>query len=221
MQRIVLTVILVAAVAGPAGLARAQVLEVPRSTEPAFWGSLGAGLYEVHDVEDGRTQSVWRFGDGLQFRATGDITIRNGTTIGALVGYARLPLVYSGAATGAGSCAGCDAHADVWSAMLLFHLGGNDGFHQVIDVAAGVTRYANFEADASGEQLTPEGDTDLALSIGYGFGYALTPRFAVELVQDFAITLHQDEGLRGDAGRVGQQRTTRLGVRYGLGTRGN
>lgn len=201
-------------------VAVAQLLEVQRSTEPVVWTSLSAGFFQAQTVEDGRTSSIWEFGTGLQYRGSLEYALERGASVGAVVSYARLPLTYfstSGTIT-PGCGAGCDAHADLWSIMGVFHIGGGAGFHQVIDLAIGVTRYANFEADDGGT-LPPEQDTDLALAVGYGFGYTLGDRLQVMLVQDFAVSLHQGEGLSGGTSRTPQQRTTRLGVRYGLGSR--
>ena len=202
--------------------AQGQVFEVRRTREPLVWTSLSAGLYEAQSVTDGRTGSVWAFGGGLQYRATIEAPMQRGASAGAVVTYSRMPLTYhdGGALPVTSTCAPrCDAHADLMSIMALFRIGGGDGFHQVIDLAAGILRYANFEADATAERLPPRQDTDLALAIGYGFGYAISPRLHVVLVQDFSLTLHQDEGLSGDASRMQQQRTTRLGLRYGAGSR--
>lgn len=200
----------------------AQVFEVRRTSEPMLWTSLSAGFHEAQSVVDGRTQSVWGFGGGLQYRATVEVPMQRGASAGALVTYSRMPLTYhnqSGIPIGTACAQRCDAHADLWSLMGLFRIGGGDGFHQVIDLAVGVVRYANFEVDATGDRLPPEQDTDMALTIGYGFGYAFSQRFHVMLVQDFSVAMHQSEGLSGDASRMQQQRTTRIGVRYGAGSR--
>lgn len=215
--------LLLALSATPAG---AQIIRMPAGRDPAVWVSGAAGLFQAQGVEDGRTGTAWAFGDGFQLRGALEWGMRNESSFGVTGSWARLPLRYIDRGTlGApgipASCStGCDAHATVWSLAGSFHAGGGQGFHQVIEITAGVIGYSAFEADDGGAELPPlGGDRDVALSLGYGFGFPLGPRLHVTLVQDFGISLHQDEGLSGGQSRTQQQRTTRLGVRYGLGTR--
>ena len=219
----VLAVLIALAVAAP--LADAQVIQVPRrSSAPVVWGSLSAGFYQFdRDIVDGRTESVWRFGSALQYRGSAEFDVGNSGAFGLAVGYADAPLTYfqtSATATTADCLTRCDAHAQVWTVMGTFHMGGGVGFHQIIDISAGTTIYRDFRSDELGSPLGPESpDKDLSLSIGYGFGWGFGPRLQLMLVQDAAFTMHQRDGLSGGDNSSSQQYTTRLGARVGLGTK--
>ena len=208
----------------PAAAAGAQVVRLPqRSREPALWASLSAGYLQMNSVWDGRTSSIWGFGDGVQGRASLEYAIGSGSSLGVVGSLARLPLRFaegvssSGGVTSATSVS--DAHADVRSLHLGFHAGGGTGFHQVIQVSLGVTNFANFRRDDDDAKLGPSGDTDFSFAVGYGFGYSLGARLHVFVVQDYASSIHQDDNLPNDARRSTTQYTTRLGVRAGIGNR--
>jgi len=211
-----------AVLAGPAG---AQIIRVPQRSDPLVWTSAGVALFQTQSVVDGRTNGVWDL-DGssaAQYRASIEMPIANQSTIGIVGTYARVPFEYrlrsADAPPAEGACARCDAHLDVTSVALAFHAGGGLGLHQVIEAQAGVTRYSNLRADGGGALPPTSGDTDLSFAFGYGFGYAVSPRFQITLVQDFGFALHQRDGLGGGERSTVQQRMTRLGVRYGLGSR--
>ncbi|HET7458386.1 MAG TPA: outer membrane beta-barrel protein [Gemmatimonadaceae bacterium] len=205
--------------------ADAQILRVPKHTsEPAVWVGLGIGYYQMNAVADGRTETGWRFGSGVQYRGSLEYAISHGSSIGVAGTYAHLPLRYvflsDAAAAPYGGVASLDAHADVTSLMATFHSGGGEGFHYLLDFGAGVTRFAKFTADGSGNApLAPTGDTDFSFSIGTGFGYS--PRKTMELfiVQDYGNAIHQRDGLSNDARTNNQQLTTRIGARFGAGAR--
>ena len=207
-----------------APLAHAQIMRVPqRSSEPVVWGSLSAGFYQFgNDIHDGRTASVWRFGSAVQYRGSAELDVGNGGAVGMAVGYANAPLTYfrTSAGTGSDCVTACDAHAQVWTVMGTFHMGGGIGFHQIIDLSAGTTIYRDFRADGSNAQIGPESpDKDLSISVGYGFGWGFSNRLQVMLVQDAAYTMHQRDGVSGSQSSNSQQFTTRLGARFGLGSR--
>jgi hypothetical protein len=202
--------------------ARAQIIKLPRSAEPRVWTTLGASLYQMGGVVDGRTESVWDLGrsSALQYRGALEWGIRNQTSVGLTGTYARLPFRYyrrSADAPVETSCDGCDAHVDISSLALSFHVGGGTGLHQVLEGQAGITRFANFRADDDDRDLAPlGGDRDLSFAFGYGFGYGVSERLQITLVQDFGVLFHQRTGLAGNEGSTIQQRVTRLSVRYGL-----
>ena len=208
-----------------ASSADAQILRVPqRSSDPVAWASLSAGLFQVYeDIVDGRTQSVWRFGTALQYRGSVEMDVGNSGGAGLAIGYANAPLTYAQAAgvNPAPDCVQrCDAHAKVWTVMATFHMGGGDGFHQIIDLGVGTTIYRDFRSDQLNSPLGPESpDKDVSLSVGYGFGWGFGPRLQLMLVQDAAYTLHQREGLSGSSDSSNQIYTTRIGARIGLGSR--
>ena len=207
--------------------ADAQILRVPKNTsgEPAFWGSASIGLLQLQRVDDGTTQSYWDFGSAVQYRASLEYAISRGNSFGVSGTFARAPLTYrsfSGLGIplpGGGSCADCDATADVTSILATFHGGGGAGFHQVIELAAGAMLFRNFRTEDSNEELPPTSDTDFSFAIGYGFGYTVNRSVQVNLVQDAVLGVHQREGLSGNGRSTTQQYVTRIGVRFGGGSR--
>ena len=180
--------------------------------------SLAVGLHQPNPVPDGGTGTTWDFGTGILYRLSLEQAMPNQSSFGLTGTYARMPLSHRNDPACATS--DCDAHGDIWQLLANFTLGGGQGFHQVIEFTAGVTHYRNFTDDDTGEALAPlDGDNDFTLGVGYGFGYGFSSRTQIVLVQDFVTTLHQRHGLSGGANSFVQQRTLRLGLRYGLGTR--
>ncbi len=221
MKRIALAACLACAAAP----VEAQIIRPPRGGEPVLWVSFSPGLFQAQTVLDGRTDTAWDFSrsSALTLRGSLELAMRGGAAFGVVGSYANVPMRYFSGLDGIGGpvpeCQPCDAHVKVMSLGGLFHIGGGDGLHQVIEVSAGVTHYRDFVTDDGGSALPPESDTDLAFTIGYGFGYSMNPRFRFTLVQDYGIVVHQGEGLGNDAGTTSSQRVTRIGVRMGLGAR--
>lgn len=221
MKRIALA----ASLALAAAPVEAQIIRPPRGGEPRLWVSFSPGLFQSQSVLDGRTNTAWDFSrsSALALRGSLELAMRGGATFGVVGSYINMPMQYFSGLEGPGGpapeCQPCDAHAKVMSLGGLFHMGGGDGLHQVIEVSAGVTRYRDFTTDDGGRSLPPESDTDLSFVIGYGFGYSMSPRLRFALVQDYGVTVHQGEGLSNNAGTTSSQRVTRLGVRMGLGAR--
>lgn len=218
--------VLALALALPRGALEAQIIRPPSGGSPIAFTSLSVGLFQAQNVLDGRTDTAWRLdqSSGLAFRGTLEYATRGGASFGVVGGFVRMPLEYYSGLEGPGGpvpeCQPCDAHVDIMSLGGLFHIGGGQGLHQVIEVSAGVTHYRNFSNDESGgSDLVPESDTDLSFAVGYGFGYALNSRLAFTLVQDYGMVLHQGENLPNNASRTASQRVTRLGVRMALGAR--
>jgi hypothetical protein len=204
-----------------APLADAQILPVPRrSTAPVAWGSLSAGLLQFNNrIIDGRTESVWDFGSALQYRGSVEMDVGNFGAVGLVAGLADAPLTYI--SDQVAECAGgCDAHAKLWTIMAGFHMGGGTGFHQIINLSAGMLIYRDFTSD-DGDIALPPGspDKDISLTVGYGFGWGFGNRMQLMLVQDAAYSLHQRDGLSGRQNSSSTQYITRLGLRVGLGTK--
>lgn len=213
--RIAVTLLALLALAAPA--LDAQIVRLPRrSREPALWASVAGGYMQMGSVNDGRTQSVWAFGDGFQFRGSLEYAIGSGTTVGVVASTAHLPLRYLGSTA---ETADVDAHADVRTLHAGFHAGGGIGFHQVIQVGLGVTQFANLRSDQGSSDLEPSSDTDFSFALGYGFGFTMSSRLHVSVVQEYGSSIHQSEGLSNDTRRATNQFTTRLGVRVGAGAR--
>ena len=207
--------------------AEAQIIRpAPRAPQPIGWASFSLGIWRPQAVNDGTTKSVWNFSDAVQYRVSLEKPLQSQATIGITATLARASLSYE---TGAGSEAGaacpstCDADANISQLLASFHAGGGGfgiGLHQVIELGLGATMYSNFRSRSGGERLPPSSpDIDLALAIGYGLGYSLSPTMQLNLVQDLALVLHQRTGLAGGTSATSQQYTTRIGLRVGLGSK--
>ncbi|HKO15753.1 MAG TPA: hypothetical protein VJU87_05915 [Gemmatimonadaceae bacterium] len=212
---------LVASIAAPG--AGAQIIRPPaRPPEPSAWVAFSVGLLQPLTVDDGSTQSTWRFGNSVQYRVALEKPIQNQSSIGLTATLARAPLSYEPfAGGGLPACPGtCDADANITQLFGTFHAGGSAiGLHQVIELSLGATLYSDFRT-RSGDRLPPaSSDADLSLQIGYGFGYTLSPLLQIELVQDLGLGVHQRTGLSGGSNAVARLYTTRIGLRYGLGQR--
>lgn len=206
----------------------AQIFKVPKNVvEPAFWTSVDVGYFQLQDVADSKSNSVWRFGNSVQYRASLEYAIGRGSSLGVTGTWARMPLVYQtldgSPVCGSAACgtlaSSVNAHADVASLLATFHGGGGEGFHAVLDGALGATRYSGFRTDRGSLVLSPTSDLDPAFSIGSGVGYATSARTEFTLVQEYGNIFHQRGTLPNDVRTNAQQLTTRLGVRFGFGAR--
>jgi hypothetical protein len=197
-----------------AAQAAAQILQLPTKRRDVVWATAWAGYYDPGSFADGRTDSDWLFSDGLGWRGTLEYGLGGGSAIGVMATFARLPSEVRSRSGGASR----DADGDILSLQALFHSGGGAGLHQIIEVSAGVIEFRNFRARDSGDRLGPSNsDRDLTFALGYGFGFGLSSRAHIALVQDFGYTFHQRDGLPASASRTTMNRSTRLGVRLGLG----
>lgn len=196
---------------------RAQVLDRPSSTEPRAWISGALGLFDLGVVDDGVSATSWRFANAAQFRGSLEYSLGRGNSIGVLAAYARVPLRYVPFSP-VGINGAEDAMSTVSALALTFHGGGGVGLHQVIEASVGAIRYSDFTSEEDGRRLAPlEADLDVTFMIGGGFGYSIGTRTQIVLVQDFGIALHQRTDLPNDASTSTYHRTTRLGLRYGVG----
>ena len=196
----------------------AQIIDSRRvgTGEPIAWTSLSVGWLQHGGLCDPDSNSCWGFGGAPQFRASLDMPMGRGATIGIAGTTAKVPLRYDGGLLSA--CNGCDADANVSQIFANLHIGGGTGLHQVIDVNAGMTLFSNFRR-TSGERLDPSGMVSaFTFDIGYGFGYSLSPRFQLMLLQDWGLVIHKR--MSGQTNNTANQTTTRIGARYGLGSRG-
>lgn len=209
MRRVTLTLILFAFASVPLP-AQERFPRLP--TRPTAWTSLSVGLFNLQDMYDPGSNSVWDFGNIIQFRGTLERDLQRGSAIGIALTYARAPLTYSGP-----DCI-CDADANVWQALALFRMGGGTiGLHQVIELEAGVTGFASF-TERDGGDLAPGHVVDPTFNIGYGFGYTLGPNTQLTLVQEVGLLVHRrGDRPAGDESNVPRAWATRIGLRYGLG----
>jgi hypothetical protein len=171
-------------------------------------------LFDLGVIDDGLAGARWRFSNAAQFRGSLEYSLGRGNSIGMSVAWAQVPMTY----TPFGG-PGEDATATVAALALTFHGGGGAGLHQVFEASVGALRYSDFTSDEDGRRLEPfDADFDVTFMIGGGFGYSIGTRTQIVLVQDFGVVLHQDTGLPNDASTSAYHRTTRIGLRYGVGT---
>lgn len=195
----------------------AQIIDSRRvgTGEPIAWTSLSVGWLEHGGLCDPESSSCWGFGGAPQFRASLDMPLGRGATIGVAGTTAKVPLRYDGGLLS--GCNGCDADANVSQIFANLHIAGGSGLHQVIDVNAGMSLFSNFRR-TTGEKLDPaKMVTAFAFNIGYGFGYSVSPRFQLMLLQDWGLVIHKR--MAGQTDNTANQRTTRIGARYGLGSK--
>jgi hypothetical protein len=195
--------------------AHAQVLDRSRSIEPRAWVSGAIGWFDLAAIDDGAGQARWRFSSAAQFRGTVEYSLGRGNAIGVSVGYARVPLRFIPFSAPAE-----DATGTVSALAVTFRGGAGIGLHQVFEASVGAVRFSDFSSDVDGRRLEPlEADFDVTFIVGGGFGYSLNERAQIVLVQDFGLVLHQSSGLPNDASTTAYHRTTRIGLRYGFGSR--
>jgi hypothetical protein len=203
-----------------AGSAQAQIIgrEQQRfSREPMGWVSLGIGWMQQQGFNDPETGDGWDWGSAPQWRAAVELPAGRGASFGVVGTLARVPLIYDGS-----SCSRCDADANVSQLLGLFRIGGSGrgqtGLHQVIDLQAGVTMFSNIRQAETGTRLgSGKMSNAFSFGVGYGFGYAISPRTEFTLVQDWGLILLKR--LEGTSQTTSQQTATRIGVRFGLGDR--
>ena len=203
--------------------ASAQILKVPtRGTRPLLSASADVGYYRLGSVEDGRSNSVWGFDNGVQYRASLAYELRGGASIGVAGTFApKMSMAYYAP----GCDNGCGAEADIAGLYAVFHGGAARlGLFQTFDAQVGVIRFQRFAYTGTTSfpggvaPALPADNTDLALGIAYGIGYAFTERFQMIIAQDAMQSIHEKTAL-GNGARTGTTHyVTRLGLRYVLAT---
>lgn len=200
----------------------------------SWWVSGGAGVAGVGLVRDGASGSEWDFsGDPRwQYRASLEKTMQATTTLGVAVNLGTVDLAYrpltgaevpaqvaeEAASVRACRVSGCTGMVDLYGVQLVAR-GGNarEGLYQIVEATGGITGFRNMRVKSDSELLPVAEARDLNASIGYGFGFALSPTFHVAFVQDFGLAWHSGDNLPDGAGRTYRTRNSRVTVRYGLG----
>lgn len=198
-----------------AGALDAQIIRPSIRTRPVAWASLSAGWFQQSEVCGADTAACWNFGGAPQFRGSLDIPVGTAASLGVAATIARVPLVYAGSIALPGSCGTCDANANVSQLFANFRFGGGSVFHQVIDVSAGTTFYSNFRSTDGSRLGSGKTVNDVTFGVGYGFGYNLSPRSQVFLVQEWMLVLHQRRP--GSSENTTNQTNIRIGGRLALG----
>jgi hypothetical protein len=94
------------------------------------------------------------------------------------------------------------------------------GFHQIIELAAGVTGFSNLSRRTGTGSIGTGTAIDPTFKIGYGLGFPLARNTEFTLVQEVGLMLHErGDRAAGDESNVPRTLSTRVGIRYGLGFR--
>lgn len=206
--------VLLAAMSGAAG-AQIGRRGQQRAADPGYWVGLSYGYLDGTTINDGATNSVWRFGYTSQIRATLEKTIQSGVSIGASAGFATTPLVYEGSPDGTTCVTRCSAKADVTQWLATLRAGGSSGFHGAYNIEAGVTQFSHFRDRVTGAALPPSSaSTDFTFGFGFGFGYNFSPITETYVGEQFQFVLHP----QGDNASQTAPRflTFRVGFRIGF-----
>ncbi len=202
-----------------ASLADAQIIRAP-SGDPPIVVYTSIGFLQAETIFDGSSGSAWDFGSALQLRASLEKRISHGASLGVSFARASMPLRYfliDPSVPPATGCS-CNASTNLTTVAVSFSAAGGYGFHQILNLGVGVNIFDQFREDGTNRPLAPiSGDKDFYLSFGYGLGFGLSNHFAIALVQDYGIILHQRTGLSADRDTFKQLLATRLGFRLALG----
>ena len=193
---------------------QAQIIRPSYLTRPAAWTSLSVGWLQQGNVCGADASTCWDFGGAPQFRATLELPVGSGASVGIAGTTARVPLIYTSSLALTSSCP-CDANANVSQILGNLRLGGGTGFHQVIDLSAGTTLYSNFRSTDGTRLGSGKTVSDVSFGLGYGFGYSLSSRAHVMVVQEWMLVLH--ERRPGSSENTSTQQTVRVGGRFALG----
>lgn len=184
----------------------AQIMRRNPAARVPSWAGVSVGFAQGYTIQDGSTSSDWDFGSGLEYAARLERPTRSGISIGLQGVYAKMPLTYSSASQSV------NATAQVTQVMGILHYGRGYSFHPVYELAVGVIGFSNFRTDGAPRTRLSNGtDYDAKFSIGYGFGFGLSSRASIEILQELGTVLHQREGLAGSSSSFPRVYVTRLG----------
>lgn len=216
----------------PLSVAGAQIRGGSIASPPSRWLlTLGASAAIIGDINDGATQSTFKFGSDpvMLYRAAIEKALDEATSIGVAVAYGKVdvgvvPFVIVDRSGGLvddvfprpGTCAdGCDAQTDFYQALAQFRSGGGPGFHTFFEANGGVTSLRNMTTKTEGDAFDAvKGKLDLTGTLGAGFGYTLSQKLAITLVQDFGIGYHSKDDLPSGTSRTWRIRNTRAALRF-------
>ena len=196
-----------------------------RGPDYGWWFSGGAAGLVMGGINDGATGKRWDFGADprWQLRGTLEKATDAATTIGVSAGYgvvdvnlSRLP--GSGVPDplpGAICPDSCSAQIETWQLMGQFRSGGGPGFHTTFEAQGGVNGFRKLRTRDTGEAIgSSDLQLDVAGSLGFGFGYTLSPGMVISLVQDFGMGWHAKDNLPDGTSRSYRTRATRAALRF-------
>lgn len=198
---------------------------IRRGPDYGWWFSGGAAGLVMGAISDGASGKRWDFGsDPLwQLRGTLEKARDNATTLGISAGYgvvdvnlSTLPGFEMDAPTTAVCVSTCRGQVETWQLMGQFRSGGGPGFHTFFEAQGGVNGFRNLRInDSTKTAIGPSKmQIDPAGSLGFGFGYTLSPGLVIGLVQDFGIGWHSQRDLPDGTGRTYRTRATRASLRF-------
>jgi hypothetical protein len=218
----------------PATRAQGQIRGRPpvggamRGPSQGWWFSGGAAGLVMADINDGASGKRWQFGNDplWQLRGTLEKALDPATTLGISVGYGVVdvnlsplpggPVVDPLPGATVPCLTSCAAQLDSWQLMGQFRSGGGPGFHTFFEAQGGVNGFRNLRTrDSTAAAIGPSAlQLDVAGSLGFGFGYTLSPGMVLGLVQDFGIGWHSKDNLPEGTGRTYRTRATRASLRF-------
>ncbi|WP_461412877.1 hypothetical protein [Gemmatimonas sp.] len=198
-----------------------------RGPSQGWWFSGGAAGLVMNGINDGATGKRWEFGNDplWQLRGTLEKALDPATTLGVSAGYgvvdvnvSRLPgtgVVDPAPGAPAVCLDSCAAQIETWQLMGQFRSGGGPGFHTFFEAQGGVNGFRNLRTRDTREQFgSSELQLDVAGSLGFGFGYTLSPGMVLALVQDFGMGWHAKDNLPDGTSRTYRTRATRAALRF-------
>lgn len=196
-----------------------------RGPNYGWWFSGGAAGIVMGGINDGATGRRWDFGPDpvWQFRGTLEKATDPASTIGLSAGYGVVDVNLSRLSgtgvldplPGAVCPDSCAAQVETWQLMGQFRSGGGPGFHTTFELQGGANGFRNLRTRDTREAIgSSDLQIDLAGSLGFGFGYTLSPGMVISLVQDFGMGWHAKDNLPDGTSRTYRTRATRAALRF-------
>jgi hypothetical protein len=206
---------------------------VPQSA-PRWWFTGGGVAAQLSEINDGRTNSRWSFGNDplWQFRGAVERTVQENFAIGASVAFGNVdlvviprritqlgneaPILNSPALQDCASL--CPSTMDLSQAFLTFRAGTpRRGFGSTLEGGVGVTSFRNLRRKEGAVAIEDfKSSMDFTAVLGGGLHYGFTDDFHVTLAQEFGIGFHSKDGIEAGSSSTFRPRITRFGLRYGF-----
>ncbi len=202
------TAVAVAALATPL---EAQLIKVPSMLDVRAPVALAAsvGYVQTGSRADGPSGTTWALSDAVQYRLGLERGMRSGL-IGVAVSMTEFPV----RRVGAGVSPTSDGTVRLLQYLATFRTPETPGAHQIIELSTGLAQWGNYSGTDVLTAAEAKTQNAWALQIGYGFGFSLSDRTSVTLVQDLATVIGSKDGLQAGESRSVRQYTTRLGLRW-------